>query len=162
MILRSTLRGGRRNMGSWEDWTLGLGAILSGGISLVAEPISQATGWDTDVYNSQTWTNVINPALNIAGDVMGWGPAGDYIGGTSNAINKKVPLPSNWLPGGKSLPPDVLDRMAAGPKGTTRPAPAARPALPKTAAPAAFSAVARQGYGTGVYPSYGRYGKGAK
>lgn len=112
-------------MGSWGDWTTALSAVLSSGVSLVAPQIEQATGWDLNANDSPTFRQYFVPVANAVGQAMGYGPAGDYLSGTAQAVAGKVPLPVNWT-GGVQLPADILDRL--GTKPAT--APAATPAAP--------------------------------
>lgn len=121
-------------MGSWADWTTGLSAVLSSGLSLVAPQIEQATGWDLNANNSPFFRDWVVPAGNYVGEAMGYGPAGDYLSGTAQAIAGKVPLPVGWT-GGQQLPANFLDLVtAAKPSNTSAPAasPAPAPATPKS------------------------------
>lgn len=112
-------------MGSWGDWTTALSAVLSSGVSLVAPQIEQATGWDLNANDSPTFRQYVVPIANAVGQAMGYGPAGDYLSGTAQAVAGKVPLPVNWT-GGVQLPADILDRLGTKPATS----PAATPAAP--------------------------------
>lgn len=116
-------------MGSWGDWTTALSAVLSSGVSLVAPQIEQATGWDLNANDSPFFSQVVVPVGNTVGNAMGYGPAGDYLSGTAQAVAGKVPLPVGWT-GGVQLPADILDRLG------TKPATAPAAAAPTATAPA--------------------------
>lgn len=140
------MRGG---MGTWADWTSGLSAVLSGGISLVAPQIEAATGWDLNANNSPVFREYVVPVANQVGNYMGYGPAGDYLSGTAQAIAGKVPLPIAWT-GGKQLDADFLDKLTATP---TAP-PVQTIVLPSKASPQARAALTAAGYRTNTWPRY--------
>lgn len=140
--MRRGLRG--QGMGlSWGDFTSGLSAVLSGGVSLVAPQIEAATGWDLNVNHSPVFRDYVQPAANYVGYAMGYGPAGDYLSGTGQAIAGKVPLPTAWT-GGQELPADFLDRVYG-------PAPKIYVQLPPT--PQLGQAFGH-GYKSGAWPRY--------
>jgi hypothetical protein len=128
-------------MGSWADWTSGLSAILSGGISLVAPQIEQATGWDLNANHSPVFSQGVVPVANIVGGIMGYGPAGDYLSGTAQAIAGKVPLPVAWTGGEK--PANWLDTLTQAPAPIIRQLPGTAAA---SAAQVAVGALARKGW----------------
>lgn len=127
---------GRRQMhgmGSWEDWTKGLSAVLSSGLSLATPYVSQQTGWDFNANNSPTFSTWVVPIGNAVGNIFGVGPAGDYLSGTGQAMVGKVPLPVAWT-GGIQLPANILDLLQAEKPAAPGPAPAPTPApVPGTA-----------------------------
>jgi hypothetical protein len=138
---------------SWAEATGILNTVLTGGVNLVAPQIEQATGWDLNLNNSPVFRDYVQPAANMVGDFLGYGPAGDYLSGTSQAVAGKVPLPPAWT-GGQQLPADYMDKLLAG-------KPAAPPVvvyLPPKAAPTAQQQrallLARAGYRGNVWPRH--------
>jgi hypothetical protein len=116
----------------------------------VAPQIEQATGWDLNANNSPFFTQAVVPVGNIVGGFMGYGPAGDYLSGTAQAIAGKVPLPVAWTDGQK--PANWLDTLTQAPAPIYRQLPAGAVA---SVGAVAVGAVARK-----AWPRY--YARGGK